>query len=547
MPKRKTNDVQTDITPSEMPPPFNLWFAPWITLERQIGEMEQHGIEYALCNAHQFRAIYDLSPLVVVGIHRLLTAILQDALDPQNEDELHDLWQSGEFPADAIRRFGERFADRFDLFSPDRPFMQSADLPMAPVKGDNVKSVASLFAEVPSGTEVIHYVHSVDMDQVYSPAAVAAGIISIPAFASSGGQGIKPSINGVPPIYVLPGGGTLFESLCASLLIPMFRPPMASRKRDNCWWKRDELVVQRSSEVTEVGYLYSLTFPARRIRLHPIKVDAHCTRTGEFTEWGVRTMIFEMGESRPKDAPFWQDPFVAYRLPADRKPSRRTKTASTANKKDQPVPIRPQLGKASWREFGSLFLTQEDTARRTERPLVIQQMAELNLAGNRRAFPFRCVGILTDGKAKNFEWLDFGFDVPPSLLNDPKGATLADKAIVFADNCGSIISSVFSRQFGGNSRKSERHRTTKERMLADYWSTLGLYFRSFILELGDQGHQADAYSTWISIVVNTAKAMFAQAAESIGDDAANLRKRVEGAQHCSFQLNKQRSKEIPNE
>lgn len=84
-------------------------------------------------------------------------------------------------------------------------------------------------------------------------------------------------------------------------------------------------------------------------------------------------------------------------------------------------------------------------------------------------------------------------------------------------------------------------------MLADYWSTLGLYFRNFILELGDQERQADAYSAWISIVVNTANAMFAQAAESIGDDAVNLRKRVEGEQHCSYQLNKRKRKEMPHE
>ena len=106
---------------------------PWITLERLTGEMEQHGIEFALLHADEFQSIYDPSPLVVVGIHRLLTAILQDALDPQDEDELRSLWQIRPFPAgqDSVD-FGERYADRFDLFSLDMPFLQSGDLPLTP-------------------------------------------------------------------------------------------------------------------------------------------------------------------------------------------------------------------------------------------------------------------------------------------------------------------------------------------------------------------------------------------------------------------------------
>ncbi len=64
------------------------------------------------------------------------------------------------------------------------------------------------------------------------------------------------------------------------------------------------------------------------------------------------------------------------------------------------------------------------------RPLFIDQMAQLELAGDRTVYPFRCVGIQTDGKAKNFEWMDFGFDVPPALLNDVNGAVHVDKALV---------------------------------------------------------------------------------------------------------------------
>jgi len=70
-------------------------------------------------------------------------------------------------------------------------------------------------------------------------------------------------------------------------------------------------------------------------------------------------MIFDMGESRPKDAAPWFDPFAAYKK-SDPKP---------------PIPIRPIEGKATWREYGSLFLKY-------------QQAEDVNGRGNKSISPF---------------------------------------------------------------------------------------------------------------------------------------------------------------
>src|SRR5437762_11753101 len=112
---------------NEAMPSFNLWTEPWIELERPDSTLTQYGVRDALLHAHEHVAIYDSSPLVVVGVHRLLTATLQDALNPQENNDLEQLWQRAHFPVEAIERFGAQYADRFDLFSPDKPFLQSAD------------------------------------------------------------------------------------------------------------------------------------------------------------------------------------------------------------------------------------------------------------------------------------------------------------------------------------------------------------------------------------------------------------------------------------
>ena len=195
-------------------PSFNLWKEPWITLEGSHGEVSQHSIRDVLVDAQEYIAIYDLSPLVVVGIHRLLTAILQDAISLAENSDLEQIWVNGRFPINKIDEFEYKYADRFDLFSEDKPFLQSADLPLFPDDKERKgsKCVAQLFPETPSGSLVTHYKHTSDEEQIFSPSTAALGLVTIPPFVSSGGAGLMPSINGVPPIYVLPSGKTLFES-----------------------------------------------------------------------------------------------------------------------------------------------------------------------------------------------------------------------------------------------------------------------------------------------------------------------------------------------
>ena len=157
--------------------------------------------------------------------------------------------------------------------------------------------------------------------------AVARGLVAMPAFVSSGGAGLLPSINGVPPIYVLPGGGTLFESLAASLISVRMLENDYSVRNDQAWWKRPVPVVVKEckkkgqgehQQLSEVGYLHGLTFPARRVRLHPERLNAVCLRSGQLSEWVVRTMVFRMGESR------WRMPRIGEMrsLPIDCHPNR---------------------------------------------------------------------------------------------------------------------------------------------------------------------------------------------------------------------------------
>jgi len=527
-------------------PSFNLWTEPWITLEQNDGQLAQVSIHDALLNTKDYTAIYDSSPLVVVGIHRLLTAILQDALKPKENDDLEQFWKNG-FPADKIEGFGKKYADRFDLFSPDKPFLQSADLPMFPATKEDIKGktlVVRLFPEIPSGELISHYRHTNEDDQVFSPATAAKGLVALPPFVSSGGPGLMPSINGVPPIYVIPGGASLFESFCASLISAGMLNDLYGAEIDSlCWWKRPIPIVVKesekkipSSQLSVVGYLHGMTFPARKIRLHPELLNQTCSRSGESSVWCLKTMSFKMGESLREGA-FWLDPFVGYKLPAKKSISKLVAVpAKSKKKKESPNPIRPARVKTAWREFTNLFLQRDDEKRLFIRPLFLNQLALLSVSNRFSVYPFRCVAFQTDGKMKFFEWMEFGFAVPMKLLQDFDGARWTERAIDFANQCEKAISDTFAWEFCRIRDSKQRDEWLRANLQQDYWFTLAGYFRQLILDLDEHTTRQEKIDEWLVLVRNEAERAFNKSADAIGDNGKTLRHIVEGKNKCHKKL-----------
>jgi CRISPR system Cascade subunit CasA len=504
-------------------PSFNLWTEAWISVERPDGRLVVLNLRQTLSEAHEIRALYEPSPLVVVAIHRLLVAILQAALRPQQPPDLAQAWRDRQFSAEKLQAFADAYARRFDLFSAEAPFLQSADLGLQPGKGDNVKPVGYLLLEQPAGTAVTHYNHTYDDRQQFCSRCAAKGLLTIPAFASSGGAGIKPSINGEPPIYILPGGATLFDSLAASLTLPQYQPGRGDA--DQPWWEHEPIVSQKGI-VRRVGYLHSLTFPARRVRLHPKPGQTLCSRCGQMTSWHTATMIYEMGESRPKDAAWWRDPFVAYRPPKEG---------------GQPTPIRPVEGRAIWREFAGLFLpTNEDY-----RPTILKQLNTIQAAlpySRDSPIPLRVIGARTAlGKMKTFEWQESGFDVPPHLLSDLDSGKYIQDGLEFARQCDNISKSVFDKCF------DKRFQSVKRHMSQQYWQQLGQAFHSHIQQYTAQANSQALFRVWLQQTIHQAITAFQAAVETLPDDGHTLRQRVEAINRCRAGLYGYLNKTYPQE
>jgi CRISPR system Cascade subunit CasA len=174
---------------------------------------------------------------------------------------------------------------------------------------------------------------------------------------------------------------------------------------------------------------------------------------------------------------------------------------------------------------------------------VLFQLANEGLGGDLFTYPFRCIGMRTDMKAKVFEWIDSGFDVPVDLIHDVKGSDEVRQAIDFATDCAGIIASTFRMNFGGEG-KTERRATLRHRMVDAYWAALADPFRNFVLAVPDPKQQEVARLTWIERVVYEANDGFKTYSEAVGNDAAALRERVTGRRICAARLYKKRKEAV---
>jgi len=528
------------------PPTFNLWTEPWITLERPDGTLDTpRGLEYTLLYAREYRSLYEQSPLVVAGIHRLLVAILHYALKPNGKDyqdwnhlDLQRLWALPEFPAAEIRQFGEVYDHRFDLFSADAPFMQSTDIPALlklpkKAKPPELETVAYLMPEIPTGSNVIHYRHGSESTDVFCPACAGKGLVIMPAFTAKGGSGKAPSINGTPPIYILPGGETLYHSLRASLTTRPYQPGRTVNV-DLVWWTRSPAIVEfkkidtrdrNQRGLTNIGYLHGLTFTPRRVWLKPEKLNLSCTRCGQTSDWIVRKIVYQAGESpsHVNREEFWRDPFVSY----------------YPTSKESPVPskaIVPKRDIALWRNFVGLFLPlPADGKQKDWAANVLLQVSQIT--GDE--YPFRCVGMVTKD-ASAVEWLDADLTVPLQLRLDPIRGQDVRNGFTFAEGCAKNILAKYFKRLLAASDKNKRYFTLRDQMLADYWAALSHPFLSDFVPGMAKDEREDSYHRWIDTVVSEGKRAFRAAALLAGHDGDALEKQARAISDCEIALLKKR-------
>ena len=156
---------------------------------------------------------------------------------------------------------------RFDLFDPERPFLQTTyrkDWDREP------KSVTVLDYSIPNGNNHIHFDHK-RVSAAYTPGEALRMLLAAQIFCTAAAQGYPSNVNGAPPWFTLIQGQNLFETLVFGMLetdrieLPLDCPPVL--------WRNFNEVTPKQ-KVARTSWLFGMYFPARRIHLIPSE-DGH--------------------------------------------------------------------------------------------------------------------------------------------------------------------------------------------------------------------------------------------------------------------------------
>lgn len=514
---------------------FNVLTEPWLTAVSHDGTEREYSLLDLLAHAHELKMVVDPAPPIQFGLYRLLIAFVQHALRLQEIEDLEDALDLGKFDASVFEAYAKEIGwHRFDLFDPQRPFMQSG--PFA----DDLKhtdSVAKLFYHLPKGSNKIHFVHLQEHEHAVAPAVAARALCSIAAFEMSGGQGYSPSLNGAPPWYVLAVGRNLFETIllnCCVMDIPGLNhdaPPA---------WASDEPILPK--EEKSVGSIVEgLTWQPRRVRLLPSDGGV-CTYSGRESTILVRKVVWWYG-FKVSDPDGWLDPHVAY----------------VYDEKNGRQALRPEEGKQLWCDYGALFLLRDQKLRTKtySRPAVVNQLLLLKderVISEDIAEQFEVYGMRTrKGQAKIFEWQYDRMPLKTAVLKNPEAGVQVQHAIQLAQDVAKALASALQAQHPEGERErskksSGRRPKTRERgnrlpnekalgslihrAQSEFWILLEPIFHSEFLRqlgeqrVGDQEARQALLSEWKSTLREIAWRCFDKVSWSVGVGADALRRQV---------------------
>jgi len=483
---------------------YDLRYEPWIGCEFPDGTHRHMGFVELFEKAHEIVRFYHDNPLAEASLMRILLALTHRIVDgPKDKRAWKEAYGKGRFDEKALRGYFEKWADRFDLFSPEYPFMQTAGLSFVDEKSKLPKEplpLSLLVHHIASGNNVTLFDHSLDdFPAAYVPSEAVYVVLVSNAYGLGGIHKKSSNLFGyeqnckhgsqVNGYQVFVAGETLFETLMLNTLTEQFAKPIGFGTSDAPYW---ESPIKESGEVLPRGYLDYLTFTGRHLRLIP-------DTTGD-----VSRVHFACGRSFA--VPF-KEPFI---------PTQTTKEGERA--------LNFSLEKALWRDSNTLF-------RYSGEEFVIAPFAQLKSLGSRelarRTYSVNGYGIIND-KASPLAYRKESLPLPVEVLEEETSRIKVVSAIsVCDDGVGHLRNAM--NTFGKTAEiKIDGPKKEAEAL---YWSALDLPFKEQLRNVED-----DAYlSRWETTVQKAIRVAYDTATDGLMTERARgLKAYVEGEKRLYF-------------
>ncbi|UKD51106.1 type I-E CRISPR-associated protein Cse1/CasA [Amycolatopsis sp. FU40] len=493
---------------------FDLITQPWIPVVYTDGRGGEVGLAELFASAHDIRRIAGATPPMTAALHRLALAFLHRAYGPARAQDWGDLWKAKSFKVTKVGKYATSSGASFDLFDPQRPFLQCPELPEA-----RKSTVAKLIPDLAVGNNVTLFDHTVAGDRVeLTPGEAARWLVTAHAYDPGGmktpATTVKSSKRAPCNSFavVLVEGSTLKETLLLNAArhdpkdpvdVPAWERPVPGAEPDK----------RRSDGWTDV-----LTWPSRRVRLFPE------TRNGTTV---VAEAILSPGTEFVDDDVLPQvERMAAYRTPL---------TAGGRPKPGAPMlPVRLRPVRGAWRHSVELLLVDPWREERSkQRPVALKELATHTERGripDETVYTLRMFGQQLDKNASVVEaYFEEAVPAPVALIRAAQGnddgenlvAGLVGCAIELADESGAALR-IMQREY-----HKEMRAIPGESVDLPYWPELPRPFGRFLRELNAATAAAQSerrvMDRWQQTVGATARRVADDWAEGVAASGRSLR------------------------
>ncbi|ASO21804.1 CRISPR system Cascade subunit CasA [Actinoalloteichus hoggarensis] len=458
---------------------FNLLDEPWIPVVTLEGASVEVGLADLFGRSGSLCRLVGASPTMTAALYRLVLAVTHRVFRPATDEDWAQLWERDDLRTRQWEDFLARDRNSFDLFHPERPFLQSRSLSSVAPSG-----IARLVPFRASGSNATLFDHTTSADRLtLSPAEAARWLVTLqcydPGGLKSGAYPKAPRSSERAPANnfgcVVVEGGTLKETLLLNLLSydPLIDQPPGTGVQDRPSWEDTEVGGPEPVERTPLGWTDLLTWPSRRVLL---------TTDGDPDDPVVDGVVITPGTRlRPVAEDQEHEWMAALRRPIVRGTAR-------GNSKRYPVRLEEQRG--VWRHAEELLLAAEQRRNIEQsdrrRPAALDAIArrtEYGLLPEDAVFTLRVFGQQLDSKQAVVQtWLEESVPAPVALLRTESererlGAVVGHSCRL-ADDVGFLL-----RRLDKGYREDFAVKSPPA-LEVSYWPQLTAPFHTFILDLG---------------------------------------------------------------
>ncbi|MGW3990571.1 type I-E CRISPR-associated protein Cse1/CasA [Streptomyces sp. NPDC004830] len=488
---------------------------PWIDV-RTGYRYDQVGLRSLFLNAHRIDDLALPHPPAASALLRIAVAITARITGLDDPELTASQWNAlrrsrlaeGRFDPDAVHAYFDQH--NFDAFHPIRPWLQD---PALRDQCDHPTGINAFVPGRPAGNNLAwfspHGHHSAEP----VPTAEALQILLIHHYYGRSGTGTPRTLDGVTSkrqtsgplrssVSFHPLGRTLHETLLAG--VPAFTGDDQPPGVDACPW---EETTPPGPQATD----RAVTWPGRQLtglsRHAILLVPGHdgATVTDAYLTWATQ---------QPK--PFTTDPYLAYRIIAERKNVARRRTLHRAD-----------ASRAWWRELETLLLAPDEHGTH-RRPAIFDTLNDLP-EPVRRSLRIRVHGFDQDGKVIDRQWYTA---ITPPLLNftqghDPLKAQRIAECCREAEHIAQRLATVAKQAWDTATHSRTTQPPWAHRALTRYWPKAEKVFWRLVQEPDTPACTAfaDAAAAALREITEAARIRHTSAARAVAHAVRDLYRR----------------------